>query len=259
MFIINSATVGSSTITTLASQSWSAGMERIITGAAGNYQGEFIALMRQTSRCALTTRTINALSAPSLADGALFGRVIANGGTGSASYISLAGATGRVLWLPRSISWAAGSPAVLSLEAIFLSADGSTAPITIGTTAGDLTAEAKDWVGGGTGVQAISVDFGYNVTVIPDGNLYPQNAIVVGQSPSLSIVTTDTTLLTTGNANPGAVASLSVVFNEIANGGVRGTALTFSLTGHKHVESINYGRPGTISVSVAGTGGFTIA
>ena len=259
MFILCNAVINTDKLTTLGTGSFNAGFEKVLTGAAGNYQAEFVGGMRQVPRIQFDVRKIDALAAPVLTTAALIFRSVDQGGTGNSTYLSLTGSTGACLCVPRTLSWSPGGPASLSVEIIFLSTNGTTAPITVGSTAGDLTAETAQWVGGGTGVQQISLDFGYAIQIPPDGNLYAVDSYVMAQRPRLSIITRDPTLATTANLNPGSVASLTATLNTIATGGVRGAAKTFTLTGHKIVEQLAAGAPGTLLIACDGVGGITIA
>jgi hypothetical protein len=256
MFMACSASLAGTAVSTLSESSFSAGMERVLTGAAGDYQAEFVALMRQISRGSIGTRKIDVLSAPALGVSNIIFRQVTQGGTGNDTYKSLAGgATSMVV--PRRLSWSAGAPAVLSVEIIFLSANGTTAPVTVGTTAGDLTSEAGVWVGSGTGISAIEVDFGYDIQIPPDGHLYPIQAFIASQRPVISITTNDESLITTANVNPGSVATtLTAAFAAVASGGVRGTTRSYAVTGHYHVDSV---APGTVRVTCAAKDGITVS
>jgi hypothetical protein len=257
MIILCSASLGGTVVSTLNSSSFNAGVERVMIGASGNHQSEFAAVMRILSRGMLSTRKIDALSAPALGASNLIFRNVAQGGTGSSTYVSLAGGATSLV-VPRSISWAPGAPAQLSVEIIFFSADGSTAPVTVGSTTGGLTAEADVWVGGGTGISSIQVDFGYEIAIPPDGHLYPIQGFVVRQLPSVAVVGTSEALITQANIQPGAIATLTATFNKIADGGVRGAAKTFSVTGHQHAASVDGGQPGSVALVCAGKGGITV-
>jgi hypothetical protein len=259
MIIPCSVTTGATAISTLASAQYSEGVEEVLNAAAGNYQAEFVNVLRQIPRVSVGTRLINALAAASLGNGALFFRSQADGGVGGSSYVSMVGTNGKVMTVPRTINWSAGGVAVLAMEMAFLSSDGVSAPITVGSTAGDLTAESAEWVGDSDQVKSIDVDFGYDVSYPADGKLYAVHPFIVSQRPKLSYVTFDPTLLTTARVNPGSITTASAVFAQCANGGVRGATLTFTLTGRVRVAQVDGARPGTIQVVCSGTGGFTIS
>lgn len=260
MFILCSASLNGTAISTLNSCSWSAGMQRVLLGAAGNHQAEFVALMRQEQMASIATRKINALSSVVLGNGNLIFRTVAEGGTGTSTYISLTGTNGATLLVPRTINWSAGSPASLSLDMIFLSSTGSAAPLTVGSTTGSLTEEADVWVGSGDGVNSITIDFGFQINLPSDGYLYPKHSFVLSQRPVISRTLTEQgSLLTTANLNPGSVSTLTATFNKIDDGGVRNGTLAFALTGHYHVDSVEGAKPGTVREICAGVDGLTIA
>lgn len=257
MFITCSALINGTAVSTLADSSFNSGMERLLVGAAGNYQAEFVALMRQVARGTISTRKLDALAAPAAAAGNIIFRQVTQGGTGNTTYISLAGGA-TTLVVPRRVSWAAGGPAALSCEFIFLSSDGSTAPVTVGATAGALTTEADVWSGSGTGISAIEIDFGYNVVIPPDGHLYPINAFTASQRPVIRVTTNADAQITQANAMPGSVATLTATFLKLADGGVRGASRAYAVTGHLHAASIAGGYPGSVVLECAGKGGLTI-
>ncbi len=260
-FILCSATLSGTPISTLSGSSWNAGMERLLLGAAGNYQAEFVALMRQMARGALTTRKINAVSAVALNTGILIFRDVAEGGVGNTSYISLTGTSNKTLIVPRQISWSAGQAAELSVDLYFLSSDGITAPITVGTIAGNLSAEADVWVGNGDGINQITVDFGFELNFPQDGRLYQVHSFVLSQRPSIAITTSERgSLITTANLNPGSVSTLTATFDKLEDGGVRSaTQAVYEVTGHYHVENVQGAKPGTVRLTCAGVNGLTIS
>lgn len=260
MFILCSATCDATTISTLASSSWNAGMQRLMLGAAGNHQAEFVALMRQAQTGQFATRKIDAVAAVALTTGGLFFRDVEDGGVGNTTYVSLVGTSNKTLIIPRGITWSAGSAAQLAVEMMFFSSDGVTAPLTVGSTAGVLTAEDSVWVGHGDGINQINVDFGLEINVPPDGYLYPRRGFVISQRPSISIVTSERgSLLTTANLNPGSVATLTATFDKLADGGVRSaTQKVYSVTGHYHVEQVEGAKPGTVRLRCDGKNGLTI-
>ena len=229
-----------------------------VIGAAGNYQGDFNAVIRQMSRVNIGLWDIEALAAPSLTSGSLFLRKGAEGTVPGSSYISLAGTTGEVFFVPQSITWQAGGLATLVLQAIFLSSDGVAAPITIGTTAGATTAVSKTFSCNNPCIESVTINFGYRVDVCNDGLLYASKVYILEQRPTLSYVTSNDESLATADFNPGTVEEVSVVFAEVAEGGVRGDTLTFALTGHV-TRRLSGDRPTKMTVSVQGKGGFTIS
>lgn len=259
MFILCSASVNGTAVSTLAASSFNSGIERVMTGAAGNYQAEFAAVMRLLANGSISTRKIDLLAAPVLGNGNLIFRTVANGGTGDAAYVSLTGTASYTLWVPRTITWQAGSPATLSLDVFFLSSNGIAAPVTVGTTAGDLTAETKVWSGDENLVSDLTVDFGYEISFPQDGKLYQQRCFVVSQRPMIRLTCYDETKITTANLNPGSISTLTATLAELANGGVRGTTKQYSVTGHYSVTSVAGAKPGTVQVQCAGTGGISIA
>lgn len=259
-FILCSASLNGTAVSTLNSSSWNAGMERLMLGAAGNYRAEFAALMRQAQRGSLSTRKITAISEPVLGNGSLTFRDVAEGSVGGSSYISLTGTNGATLIVPRQIIWSAGQAAALSVDMFFLSSDGVAAPLTVGTTAGNLTAEADVWVGNGGGINSITVDFGYEINFPPDGFLYPKHSFIISQRPMISIVTSErASLITTANLNPGSISTLTAILAKIADGGVRGTQKQYALNGHLSLGSIDGDKPGTVRKMLNGTGTFTIS
>ncbi len=257
-FTLCSVSVNGTACSTLASSRFSPGMEKILTAAAANHQAEFVSLMRQMPRVAFQTRKLDLFSAVALGTGNCIFRNQTQGGVGASSYISLTGTSGKTLCVPRGISWRAGSPAVLSGELIFLSSNGSTAPITVGTTAGDTTAETKTWSGDSDAVYSIDLDFGFEIAFPQDGKLYQQFNFIVSQRPRLTIGSYDSELITTAKINPGSIATLSAVLAEMADGGVRGTQRTYALTGHVET-AVEGAKPGTVMVTCDGEGGVTIS
>lgn len=257
MFIPCSATIGGTTISTLSQSTFNAGMERVMLGAAGNHQAEFVALMRQLANGTIGTRKIDALATVTEGAHAIIFRQVTQGGTGNTTYKSITGGA-TALAIPRRVTWSPGQPATLDIELMFLSTNGTTAPVTVGSTAGSLTAEADVWVGAGQGVTQITVDFGFQINVPPDGLLYPVNAFIARQLPEISITYLDETYLATAAANPGSISTLTAQFSKIASGGVRGATRSYALTGQVYVDSATGSVPGTVVMKCAGTGGLTI-
>lgn len=253
-FILCSADVDGTDISTLSGSSWNANMDRAMPGAAGNYKPEFVALMKQLSRGAFSTRKIDACPTVIMGDGGLFFRSVDEGGVGNTSYKSLVGTSGKTLIVPKQIVWTAGKPAEISVEMHFLSTDGITQPLTVGTTAGDLTAEDSVWVGNGDGVNQITLDFGFKLNFPPDGRLYQVHSFIERQEPMLTIVTTELgSLLTTANLNPGSIGTLTATFDKLADGGVRtATQKLYAVNGHYHVNEVQGAKPGTIALVCAG-------
>lgn len=257
MFILCSASLAGTAVSTLSESTFNAGMERALIGAAGNYQAEFAALMRQMARGTVGTRKLDALATPTLGASNLIFRQVDQGGTGNTTYISLAGGS-TTLVVPRRVSWSAGGPAVLSVEILFLSSNGTSAPVTVGSTAGSLTAEADVWVGSGTGIYSIDVDFGYDIAVPQDGHLYPINAFVRSQRPMIRIGAYADSNITQTNAMPGSISTLTAAFAKMADGGVRGASRSYAVTGHYHIGTVAGQAPGTVTLECAGKAGITI-
>lgn len=258
MFILCSASLAGTAVSTLANSSFNPGIERAMLAAAGNHQAEFAAVMRSMARGTVTTRKINALTSYALGASNLVFRNVAQGGVGSSTYVSLAGGATSLV-VPRRLSWNAGSPAQLTAEIIFLSANGTTAPVTVGSTAGSLTAEADVWVGAGTGVYMIEVDFGIEISIPQDGHLYPINAFIMREHPSIRIGTYDEAAITQANIQPGSISSLTATFAKIADGGVRGAETTYTVSGHLIVDPVTGAKPGTVVKTCQAEGGITIA
>lgn len=259
MFILCSVTVNGTACSTLASKSFDAGVERLLLGAAGNYQAEIVALMRQVPRVRFSTRKINLFTDVALGSGAAIFRSVTEGGVGGSSYISLTGTNNYTLSVPRRITWQQGGPAILEGEMFFLSSDGAAAPITVGATTGDLTAETALWSGDTDQVYSISIDFGYDIALPADGKLYQKHVFVRAQRPVITIGTYASTDITTAKVNPGSITSLTAVLAAIADGGVRGTTASYAVTGHCVTSAIEGAKPGTVMVSCAGKGGITIS
>lgn len=252
-----SASINGTAVTTLSNAQLSAGMEKYVGAAAGNYQGEFVAVMRQIPAVSLTTRKIDAITAPVFGSGNLIFRAQEEGGTGNTTYKSITGTNSYTLWIPRRISWAPGSPATLAVDAVFLSSTGAAAPITVGTTSGSLTAEADAWVGNEEQCDSIDLDFGYNIVMPPDGFLYGKHCFIDSQRPRLTVRHTHLDNVTTANINPGSVSSLTATLAKLAEGGVRGTALTITVTGLLNVSDVASGSPAAATFTVDGKGGIT--
>lgn len=260
IFTLCSVSVNGTACSTLASQSLNSGMERALIGAAGNHQAEFTSLIRQVPRVTFGTRKIDLFSTPVLGDGNCIFRTQAAGGTGTSTYVSVTGTTGCVLSIPRRLSWSKGSPgAILTGEMIFLSSDGSTAPLTVGSTAGSLTAEADVWHGDMDQVSSINIDFGWAEDLPQDGRLYAKHSFFREHRPSIEVVTYDSGAITTTNLNPGSISSLTAILAKIADGGVRGTQKQYGLSGHLSVSSVEGDKPGTVRKMLNGTGTFTIS
>jgi hypothetical protein len=252
-----SANINGTAVSTLSNAQWSAGMEKYIGGASGNYQGEFCAVMRQIPAVSLTTRKINALEAVVFGAGNLIFREQEEGGTGNTTYKSLTGTNNFTLWIPRRISWAPGGPATLSVDGIFLSSTGAAAPITVGTTSGSLAAEADIWVGNEEQCDSIDLDFGYQIALPQDGFLYGKHCFIESQRPRLTVRHTHLDNVTTANVNPGSLSTLTATLAKVSEGGVRGTAFTISATGIVHVGDIASGSPAAATFTVDGKGGIT--
>jgi hypothetical protein len=141
---------------------------------------------------------------------------------------------------------------------VFLSTDGATAPVTVGTTSGSTTAEAKIWSGNDEQVDRIDLDFGFNVIWPADGRLYAEHCYIESQRPRLTVHKTHMDDVTTANLNPGAVATLTAVLAELAEGGVRGTTFSVAVTGGVQVDGIDSGAPTGITMTCDGKGGVTI-
>lgn len=265
MMILNNLTLdGASTVqvTTLGNATVNAGMRSVITAAAGNYQGEFVSLMRQAPRITFQTRKLDALTAPELLTATLFFRQVTAGGTVNSTWYSIASGEDLCLAIPRQIQWqGGGGPATLTGELIFLSTDGSTAPMTVGSTSGDSTAEAKTWSGNETGMLGCSIDFGFREALPEDGLLYPQDTTIflAAQRPMLRKTMVSDALLTTANVNPGSIGALTAELAEMASGGVRGTTRTYSVTGQRYLQSVSSGQPATVEQVVMGTGGVSVS
>jgi len=259
MFILCSADLDGTDVSTLESSGVTPQMQRLLLAAAGNYRAEFVALLREVVRANIVTRDIEALTAVKLGSGSVTYRGVDEGGVGSSTYKTVKGTDGATLIVPRTISWAAGGVATLAVDMFFLSSDGVQAPVTVASTAGDLTAEADVWVGAGDLVNSIRIDFGYEIVMPEDGYLYPQHSFIRSQRPVISYVAQDEGELTTANLNPGSISTLTVRLAKIADGGVRGAQKTYSLTGHVHVDQVQGAKPGTVSVTCVGKGGITIS
>lgn len=258
MFRMCSASLAGTVVNTLQSMAWQSGVERLMLAQAKNHQAEFALVMRQLAQASLVTHKIDALTAPGAGASNVIFVDVAQAGTAGTSYRSIAGGATTVV-VPRRISWSAGQPAALEVAMLFLSSNGTTAPCTVGTTAGGITAAADFWVGAGTGISSIEVDFGFNYNVPPDGHLYPINCFFDTQRPMVRITTNDPdTLLATANANPGSISSLTATFNKVTDGGVRSTAKTYTVTGHYVIRDVNGGLPGTVVVECAAENGITI-
>jgi hypothetical protein len=258
MFRTCSASLAGTVVSTLAQSSFNAGMEAVMLSAAGNHQAEFVALMRQLARGTISTRKIDALSDVAIGASNIIFRSVAQGGVGGSQYKSIAGGA-TTMAVPRRVTWSAGGTAILDAELIFLSSNGTTAPITIGTATGALTEEADVWVGSGTGISQITVDFGFDIQIPQDGHLYAINAFIASQRPRISYVTNSDEDFITAKFNPGAIGSLTATFSKLADGGVRNGTKTFTLSGHVYVESVSSGTPGTVTVRCEGTDGITVA
>lgn len=258
-FILGSVNANGTAITTLQSMGYNGGFERLLLAAASNHQAEFVALMRQMPRLTYATPKIDALSAVALGNGSAFFRTVDQGGTGNSTWVSIAGTNGAVLNIPRRITWRAGSPAILEAEMVFLSTNGSTAPITVGSTAGATTAFANAWSGDVESVYEISVDFGFEIAYPQDGLLYQKHNFVVAQRPVISVGSYDSDGMTTANLNPGSISSLTATLAAIADGGVRGTQKTYTVTGHLVVDNVTGAKPGTVMKTCFGKNGITIA
>lgn len=258
MFILCSVSVNGTACSTLASKNVDPGVERVLLGAAGNHQAEFVALMRQIPRVRFSTRKIDLFTAVTLGNGNAIFRTVTEGGTGNSTYVSLTGTNNYTLSVPRRISWQQGGPAILEGEMIFLSSTGAAAPITVGSTTGDVTAEADVWSGDMDQVYSISIDFGFDIALPPDGLLYQKHVFVRAQRPVISIGTYANSYITTANVNPGSISTLTAILAKVADGGVRGTQSNYAVTGHYVLGGIDGSKPGTVMVTCAGKGGITI-
>jgi hypothetical protein len=258
-FILGSVNVDGTAVSTLQSSSFEGGFERLLLAAAANHQADFVALMRQIPRVRYSTPKIDALAAVTLGAGSAFFRTVTQGGAGSSTWVSLTGTNGYVLHVPRRITWNAGSPAILDAEMIFLSPNGTTAPITVGSTAGSTTAFANAWSGDVESCYTITVDFGFEIALPQDGLLYQKHNFIVSQRPVIMVGSYDSDGITTTNLNPGSISSLTATLAAIADGGIRGTQKTYTVTGHLTVPEIAGAKPGTVMKRCDGKNGITIA
>jgi hypothetical protein len=257
-FILGSVNINGTAVSTLQSLGYDGGFERLLLAAASNHQAEFVALMRQMPRLRWATPKIDALDAVTLGSGSCAFRTVTEGGTGNSTWVSITGTAGAVLHIPRRITWSPGAPAVLEGESVFLSSNGSTAPITVGATAGATTAFANAWSGDEEQVYSIMVDFGFEIAFPQDGLLYQKHCFVVAQRPVIMVGKYDSADITTGKLNPGSVSSLTATLAAIADGGIRGTQKQFAVTGHLTTPEITGAKPGTVMVRCDGKNGITI-
>lgn len=259
MFRMCSASLAGTVVNTLQSMNWSNGVERLMLAQAKNHQAEFALVMRQLAQASITTHKIDAIAAPIAGASNVIFVDVAQAGTAGTSYRSIAGGATTIV-IPRRINWSAGQPAALEVAMLFLSSNGTTAPCTVGTTAGGLTAAADFWVGSGTGISSIEVDFGWNYNVPGDGHLYPIDCFFDSQRPMIRITTTDpSSYLSTANANPGSISSLTATLAAVADGGIRGATKTYTVTGHLVLRDATGGAPGSVTIECAAENGITIS
>lgn len=258
MFILRSASLAGTAVNTIPSASFSSGIEALMLAQASNAQAEFALVMRQLAEITLQTHKIDAASVVVLGASGLYFVEVDQGGVANSDNISIVGGSGCLV-VPEGISWQAGQPATLSARVMFLSSNGTTSPVTVGTTSGDVTAAADFWVGHGTGVSAIDIQFGYKINVPPDGHLYPIDAYIEEQRPMIRITTDqESSFGATADLSPGTINTLTATFKKVAEGGVRGASKTYSLTGLITRPNIASGAPGKITIECRGKGGFTI-
>lgn len=232
------------------------GIAREVIGAAGNYRADFNVVLKQNMMIAASLRDLAAVSAPGYQTGKMIFRKEVEGDVAGSGYVSFTSATNKCMVVPQGISWSSGGMASLSLMMQFLSTNGTTAPVTVGTAAGDLEAVSEVYVGASSCVENINLNFGYTLRPCKDGLLYPHKTFVVSQRPTLTIVTSDESGLDTANIAPGEIATLTASFAKVAEGGVRGATRSYALTGH---IQRSVGADGNTTVSVQGKGGFTIS
>ena len=257
MIRLCSASIGENDFSDVFGATLDPGIAAQAIGAAGNYRADFNAVLKQMLKVGFSLRDLSAIEVPVLSTGKLFYRAEVAGGVAASDYISVTSGTDLCMVVPQGISWSAGGHAQLSVLMHFLSTDGAAAPVTIGTANGDLTGISNVYVADLDCVESININFGYELRFCQDGKLYPQDVFVVGQRPSMTIVTSDQAQVTTGNVAPGTVSALVADFAKVAEGGVRGAVRRYSLTGHV-TRSVSGDRPGLVTLSCQGKGGFTV-
>lgn len=258
MFILKSASLAGTAVNTLPSASFSSGIEALMLAQASNAQAEFALVMRQLAEIAVSTHKIDALSEVAAGASGLYFVAVDQGGVANGTGLSIVGGA-TCLAIPERISWQAGQPATLEAKVMFLSANGSTSPITVGSAAGDETAASAFWVGHGTGISAIEIDFGYKINTPPDGHLYPIDAYIEKHNPIIKITTDQNADFgNTAAISPGTIGSLTATLKAVADGGVRGASKTFTCTGLITRQSIAGGNPAKVVYQCQAKGGITI-
>ena len=114
---------------------------------------------------------------------------------------------GKAFLVPRTLSAQVGGPATLTCDMIAISADGTTAPITVtasqtlatgGGASAAYTAGPCSINGTSLAVASIAVDFGLDVrTEIDDADVFPTLAYVASRRPTITITSPDMAALAT--------------------------------------------------------------
>jgi hypothetical protein len=216
------------------------GFEVALHTGDGKVDFDFAAIMRQAPRLGFTTTaiaralTVSGLSAYSMAAGMdFYFQRIAHGGTRTGSSTSQKLTAAKGILVPTSIDATDGAIAAINYESAVTSADGTTAPLTIGTGATLPAHTATDQVYtvgpasiNGTaieGVQSIRISFGLQLIVKGgDGHAYPTFAGIVRRQPTISIRSHDLSYLASSSyyAAQGSTDSL-VYLRKVAKNGIR--------------------------------------
>lgn len=232
--------INATIIDQITSRSFELGHEVQTLRGDGNVDEHFATIIASRPRFTLTTTalakalTVCGFGGLDLSSGAdiWFQKVAAKGTrAGSSSHTRVTYSDG--LLLPRRISASQGQIATMEFEGIATSDDGTTAPMSIATSASLAgspgTTEAFTLgpvsVGGSTlaGVTEVEVDFGIEEALIEsDGGVYPRDAYINARRPRISIKTTNVAELTSTDfqkADPVGATDTVITFYKLAEDG----------------------------------------
>lgn len=179
------------------------------------------------------------------------------GGAG-ATYLSF---QSEVCIYPVSMSAQAGGEATLSVRAYLLSSDGTTNPVTVGTTSASLTTGNDLYTVGASNIDGAAVahivdqtvNFNYDVQTDAgqSGQLYPTVPFITAHSPDVQMTTEDVSEATQTRVTDGEKVTTNAAnlkFKHM-NGG---SDITVSMAGGVIQAQVNGGAPSTASLTVNG-------
>jgi len=212
----------------------STGLARVIEGADGAVDPNYVSVMDVRPTLTFTTRQLTALASAGISGATLAAfdawyQTLLAYGTRHATSKKLSIAQGFLV--PRTLTAREGAFAELVMEAIAISTDGIVNPATFGT--GSMPAEptAVRWTIGPVSLngssfiaESVTVDFGLSVEVeASDGHAYPTFASIMTRQPTIRISSKEFDAGSTFGV-PGTAQSATdsvISFRKLAHGGTR--------------------------------------